>query len=92
MFNDEAAVEAAFRALRRELGSMVERGREGDAWRKKVFDAREHVEFRAVETRPGHDKPIFHRGAAGMSGGEGQEPDCVPAGRGAAVSACGGAC
>jgi uncharacterized protein YPO0396 len=73
VFNDEAAVEAAFRALRRELGSMVERGREGDAWRKKVFDAREHVEFRAVETRPGHDKPIFHRGAAGMSGGEGQE-------------------
>lgn len=73
VFNDEAAVETAFRELRRELGSMVERGREGDAWRKKVFDAREHVEFRAVETRPGHDKPIFHRGAAGMSGGEGQE-------------------
>lgn len=73
VLNDEAAVETAFRALRRALGSMVERGRDGDAWRKRVFDAREHVEFRAVETRPGHDKPIFHRGAAGMSGGEGQE-------------------
>lgn len=73
LINDEASVEEAFKRLRSELDKLVQRGSAGEAWRKKVFDAREHIEFRAVEKRPGHDKPILHRGAAGMSGGEGQE-------------------
>lgn len=37
-----------------------------------MFDAREHVTFRAIET-PSSGKPIVHEGVSGMSGGEGQE-------------------
>jgi uncharacterized protein YPO0396 len=37
-----------------------------------VFDAREHVEFQAIETRPDGVK-VIHDGVSGMSGGEGQE-------------------
>lgn len=44
----------------------------GEAWRRRVFDAREHVEFRAIETRA-DGAEILHEGVSGMSGGEGQE-------------------
>ena len=44
----------------------------GDSWRRRVFDAREHVEFQAIETRPDGVK-VIHDGVSGMSGGEGQE-------------------
>jgi len=46
--------------------------RAGDSWRRRVFDAREHVEFLAIETRPDGVK-VIHDGVSGMSGGEGQE-------------------
>jgi uncharacterized protein YPO0396 len=51
---------------------LTDPSRAGESWRKSVFDAREHVTFRAVET-PRSGKPILHEGVSGMSGGEGQE-------------------
>jgi len=71
-FNDEAKVEASFRRLRKSLERLTDPSRAGESWRRSVFDAREHVTFRAVET-PGSGKPIVHEGVSGMSGGEGQE-------------------
>ena len=65
-------VEKAFTRLRGHLAKLDDKSRSGDAWRKRVFDAREHVEFRAIETRPDHVK-VVHDGVSGMSGGEGQE-------------------
>ncbi len=72
LFNDEAKVEASFRKLRKSLERLTDSSRSGESWRRSVFDAREHVTFRAIET-PGSGKPIVHEGVAGMSGGEGQE-------------------
>ena len=72
LFNDEGKVEASFRRLRKSLERLTDPSRAGDSWRRSVFDAREHVTFRAVET-PGSGKPILHEGVSGMSGGEGQE-------------------
>jgi uncharacterized protein YPO0396 len=72
LFNDTGAVEASFTRLRKSLSRLSERSRAGDTWRKSVFDAREHVEFRAIESRPDGTE-IIHDGVAGMSGGEGQE-------------------
>jgi len=72
LFNDEAKVEASFRQLRKSLERLTDPSRAGESWRRNVFDAREHVTFRAIET-PGSGKPIVHEGVSGMSGGEGQE-------------------
>jgi uncharacterized protein YPO0396 len=72
LFNDAAKVEHSFRKLRQSLERLTDTSRAGDSWRRSVFDAREHVTFRAIET-PGSGKPIVHEGVSGMSGGEGQE-------------------
>ena len=72
LFSDEAKIEASFRQLRKSLKHLTEASRAGESWRRSVFDAREHVTFRAIET-PGSGKPIVHEGVSGMSGGEGQE-------------------
>ena len=72
LFNDETKVEASFRKLRKSLERVTDSSRSGESWRRSVFDAREHVTFRAIET-PGSGKSIVHEGVSGMSGGEGQE-------------------
>ena len=72
LFNDETKVEASFKQLRKSLERLTEASRAGESWRRSVFDAREHVTFRAIET-PLSGKPIVHEGVSGMSGGEGQE-------------------
>ena len=72
LFNDETKVEASFRQLRKSLERLTDPSRAGESWRRSVFDAREHVTFRAIET-PSSGKPIVHEGVSGMSGGEGQE-------------------
>jgi uncharacterized protein YPO0396 len=72
LFSDEAKVEASFRRLRKSLERLTDPSRAGESWRRSVFDAREHVTFRAIET-PLDGKPIVHEGVSGMSGGEGQE-------------------
>ncbi len=72
LFNDETKVEASFRRLRKSLERLTDPSRAGESWRRSVFDAREHVTFRAIET-PGSGKPVVHEGVSGMSGGEGQE-------------------
>jgi uncharacterized protein YPO0396 len=72
LFNDEAQVEKSFRKLRKSMEQLTDPSRAGDSWRRSVFDAREHVTFRAIETSSS-DKPIVHEGVSGMSGGEGQE-------------------
>ena len=72
LFNDETKVEASFRRLRKSLERLTDPSRAGESWRRSVFDAREHVTFRAIET-PTSGKPIVHEGVSGMSGGEGQE-------------------
>ena len=72
LFSDETKVEASFRKLRKSLERLTDSSRSGESWRRSVFDAREHVTFRAIET-PGSGKPIVHEGVSGMSGGEGQE-------------------
>jgi uncharacterized protein YPO0396 len=72
LFNDEAKVEGSFKRLRKSLERLTEPSRAGESWRRSVFDAREHVTFRAIET-PSSGKPIVHEGVSGMSGGEGQE-------------------
>lgn len=69
---DEEEVEKSFATLRRQLERLDDLSRAGDAWRRRVFDAREHVEFRAIESRSDGAK-IIHEGVSGMSGGEGQE-------------------
>lgn len=69
---DAEQVEKSFTSLRRSLAKLEDRSRAGDTWRRRVFDAREHVEFRAIETRPDGVK-VVHDGVSGMSGGEGQE-------------------
>ncbi|MEY9950727.1 ATP-binding protein [Leifsonia sp. EB34] len=69
---DAAAVERDFLALRRDLSRLEERSRAGEAWRRRVLDAREHYQFRAIETRA-DGAQIVHEGVAGKSGGEGQE-------------------
>lgn len=69
---DADQVEKSFTLLRKHLAKLDEQSRAGDTWRRRVFDAREHVEFRAVETRPDGVK-VIHDGVSGMSGGEGQE-------------------
>ena len=72
LFNTETKVEASFRKLRKSLERLTDSSRSGESWRRSVFDACEHVTFRAIET-PGSGKPIVHEGVSGMSGGEGQE-------------------
>jgi len=72
LFNDEIKVEASFQQLRKSLERLTDPSRAGESWRRSVFDAREHVTFRAIET-PCSGKPIVHEGVSGMSGGEGQE-------------------
>lgn len=72
LLTDEAKIEKSFARLRRQLAPLTEKSRAGDAWRKRVFDAREHVDFRAIETRADGTQ-VVHDGVAGMSGGEGQE-------------------
>ena len=69
---DAEQIERSFVTLHKHLRRLDEQSRAGDAWRRRVFDAREHVEFRAVETRADGVKMV-HDGVAGMSGGEGQE-------------------
>jgi uncharacterized protein YPO0396 len=69
---DPARVERDFLALRTDLGRLEERSRAGEAWRRRVLDAREHFQFRAIETRRDGTQ-IVHEGVAGKSGGEGQE-------------------
>jgi uncharacterized protein YPO0396 len=69
---DADQVEKSFTRLRKQLAKLDEQSRSGDAWRRRVFDAREHVEFQAIETRPDGVK-VVHDGVSGMSGGEGQE-------------------
>lgn len=65
-------VERSFAGLRKQLAGLDDLSRSGDAWRRRVFDAREHVEFQAIETRADGVK-VVHDGVSGMSGGEGQE-------------------
>lgn len=72
LLQDETQVETSFVKLRTSIARLTDASRAGDSWRRRVFDAREHVEFRAVETPP-EGKTIVHDGVAGMSGGEGQE-------------------
>jgi len=72
LFNDETKVEASFKELRKGLERLTDPSRAGESWRRSVFDAREHVTFRAIEA-PSSGKPIVHEGVSGMSGGEGQE-------------------
>lgn len=69
---DADQVEKSFTRLRKHLARLNDQSRAGDGWRRRVFDAREHVEFQAIETRPGGIN-IVHDGVSGMSGGEGQE-------------------
>lgn len=69
---DAGQVEKSFTRLRKQLARLDDQSRTGDAWRRRVFDAREHVEFQAIETRP-DGVNIIHDGVSGMSGGEGQE-------------------
>ncbi|MBP2320520.1 uncharacterized protein YPO0396 [Kibdelosporangium banguiense] len=69
---DADQIEKDFLRLRRGLAHLEDRSRTGEAWRRRVFDAREHVEFRAIETRV-DGAEILHEGVSGMSGGEGQE-------------------
>lgn len=69
---DETVTEQLFVAMRRDLARLDEQSTTAEAWRRRVFDAREHVEFRAVEHRPDAE-PIVHDGVSGKSGGEGQE-------------------
>jgi uncharacterized protein YPO0396 len=69
---DAAAIERDFLDLRRDLSRLEERSRAGEAWRRRVLDAREHYQFRAIETRVDGTQ-IVHEGVAGKSGGEGQE-------------------
>lgn len=72
LFNDDTKVEASFKRLRKSLERLTDPSRSGESWRRSVFDAREHVTFRAIET-PSSGKAIVHEGVSGMSGGEGQE-------------------
>ncbi|WP_410652337.1 ATP-binding protein [Amycolatopsis sp. cmx-4-54] len=69
---DADEIEVAFVRLRKGLARLNDPTRYGEGWRRRVFDAREHVEFRAIETRA-DGAEIVHEGVAGMSGGEGQE-------------------
>lgn len=69
---DEAEVEKNFLTLRKSLENLLGDDRDAHLWRARVFDARENMEFRAVQTRPNGDR-IPLDGVAGMSGGEGQE-------------------
>ena len=64
LFQDETKVEASFVKLRNSIARLTDASRAGDTWRRLVFDAREHVEFRAVETPP-EGKPIVHEGVRG---------------------------
>ncbi|MCM3658982.1 hypothetical protein M3147_17125 [Agromyces mediolanus] len=70
--DDEAVIERDFLRLRADLRQLDDLSRTGEAWRQRVFDAREQVEFRAIETRL-DGVEIVHDGVSGMSGGEGQE-------------------
>lgn len=72
LVRDADQIEKDFVRLRHGLGQLEDRSRTGEAWRRRVFDAREHVEFRAIETRA-DGAEIMHEGVSGMSGGEGQE-------------------
>jgi uncharacterized protein YPO0396 len=65
-------IEKSFIRLRKHLAKLDDQSRAGDSWRRRVFDAREHVEFQAIEARPDGVK-VIHDGVSGMSGGEGQE-------------------
>jgi uncharacterized protein YPO0396 len=70
--HDAEKIERSFLRLRKTLDKLHELSKSAESWRRRVFDAREHVEFKAIETRP-DGVEIVHDGVAGMSGGEGQE-------------------
>jgi uncharacterized protein YPO0396 len=67
-----AQIEKSFLKLRDYLGRLEDQSRSNEEWRRSVFDAREHFDFRAIELKPDGTK-VIHQGVAGMSGGEGQE-------------------
>ncbi|MFD7159033.1 ATP-binding protein [Kribbella sp. NPDC059898] len=69
---DAEQIERSFLRLRKALDQLHDLSKTGESWRRRVFDAREHLEFKAIETRP-DGVQIVHDGVAGMSGGEGQE-------------------
>jgi uncharacterized protein YPO0396 len=69
---DPDDVEVRFVQLRAALASLEESTRIGEVWRRKAFDAREHFEFRATESRADGSQAVYE-GVSGMSGGEGQE-------------------
>lgn len=69
---DAEKIERDFNRLRRKLALLDDLTRTGESWRRRVFDAREHVEFKAIEKRA-DGVEIVHDGVSGMSGGEGQE-------------------
>lgn len=69
---DTAELERGFVRLRKSLGKLDEMSQTSESWRQRVFDAREHIDFRAIEIRPDGEE-IIHDGVSGMSGGEGQE-------------------
>lgn len=67
LFNDETKVEASFKRLRKSLERLTDRSRAGQSWRRSVFDAREHVTFRAVEggqTPPAYGCVVLDEGFA----------------------------
>jgi uncharacterized protein YPO0396 len=70
--HDAEQIERSFIQLRKTLDKLHELSKSAESWRRRVFDAREHLEFKAIETRP-DGVEIVHDGVAGMSGGEGQE-------------------
>ena len=70
--SDPAEVERRLPPPAARPGHLEERSKVGDAWRRRVLDAREHYQFRAIETRADGTQ-IVHEGVAGKSGGEGQE-------------------
>ncbi|WP_349828845.1 ATP-binding protein [Brevibacterium litoralis] len=69
---DAEAVEESFLRLRTKLEGMIDPTKVGETWRHRVFDARENMSFKAVQTRPTGDR-VPLEGVGGMSGGEGQE-------------------
>ncbi|WP_163508981.1 ATP-binding protein [Fodinicola acaciae] len=69
---DAEQIEKSFVRLHRSLERLDDLSRTGEAWRRRVFDAREQVEFRAIETKTDGTE-LIHEGVSGMSGGEGQE-------------------
>lgn len=70
--NDPDLVEVWLVRLRQGPARLHERSRISEVRRRRVFDAREHVEVRAIESRPDVGE-ILHEDVARISGGEGRE-------------------